>query len=151
MTKRHPVEALIFDFDGLILDTEVPIFEAWQQNYAAFGHDLILEEYAGCVGTDFGGWDPKKNLEKLTGEPIDWKEWDEQREDFAHGIANELGPMAGVVELLEAAERAGIPCAVASSSNRRWVEGHLDRIGLLEIMKLTRCIDDVAEPKPSPE
>ena len=151
MNDRQPVEALIFDFDGLIVETEMPLFEAWQHTYAAFGHELILEEYVGCVGSDFGGWDPKRNLEQLTGEPIEWDHWDRERNNLAHEIINTKGPMDGVVELLEAAEKAGIPCAVASSSSRRWVEGHLDRIGLLHIMKLTRCRDDVEAPKPSPE
>ncbi|NNE91913.1 MAG: HAD family hydrolase [Verrucomicrobiales bacterium] len=147
----HPVQALIFDFDGLIVDTEVPLFEAWQENYAAYGHDLRLEDYAGCIGTDFSGWDPKSNLENLTGGPVDWDHWDTERERHAHEKIEQLGPLPGVGELLHEAEAAGIPCAVASSSSRGWVERNLHRIGLFEKVKLTRCRDDVSAIKPDPE
>ncbi len=143
--------ALIFDFDGLIVDTEVPIFEAWQTDYAGFGHELRLEDYVGCVGSDFNGFDPQKHLEKLTGREIEWPELDSAREKRAHDAVDQLGPMAGVVALLDDAASAGIPCAVASSSPRSWVERHLDRIGLLDRFVLTRTIDDVSAPKPSPE
>ena len=55
-------KALIFDFDGLIVDTEVPIFDAWQTDYAEYGQELSLEDYVGCVGSDFGGFDPRLHL-----------------------------------------------------------------------------------------
>lgn len=148
----RPVRALLFDFDGLILDTEVPIYEAWQENYAAHGHALALEDYVGCVGSDFHRFDPKLHLETLSGEKIDWNHWDERRERRALDIVNSLTvPMPGVLERLREASEAGIPCAVASSSPRSWVEPHLDRIGLRDQFKLTRCLDDVSRPKPSPE
>ena len=147
-----PVRALIFDFDGLILDTEVPIYEAWRENYAAHGHDLPLELYVGCVGSDFHRFDPKLHLESLTGEAIDWNQWDEARERRALEIVNSLvDPMPGVADRLREAREMGLPCAVASSSPRSWVEPHLERIGLREHFVLTRCIDDVSRPKPSPE
>ena len=145
------MEALIFDFDGLILDTEVPVFEAWQENYRAHGHDLPLETYIRCVGSDFARFDPKMHLESLVGSPIDWDEWDQRREEGALKRVEALSPLPGVVALLSAAEAAGVPCAVASSSPRSWVERHLRRLGLLDSFSLTRCLDDVAQPKPSPE
>ena len=147
-----PVRALIFDFDGLILDTEVPIYEAWRENYAAHGHDLALELYVGCVGSDFHRFDPKLHLESLTGEVIDWNQWDEARERRALEIINGLvEPMPGVADRLREAGASGLPCAVASSSPRSWVEPHLERIGMRRHFELTRCVDDVSRPKPSPE
>lgn len=145
------MEALLFDFDGLILDTEVPVFEAWQENYRAHGHELPLETYIQCVGSDFARFDPKMHLESLIGEPIDWDEWDQRRETDALAKVQSLDPMPGVIALLEDAKRNRIPCAVASSSPRSWVEDHLARLGLLESFVLTRCLDDVQAPKPSPE
>lgn len=146
------VRALIFDFDGLILDTEVPIYEAWRENYAAHGHDLPLDLYVGCVGSDFHRFDPKLHLEGLTGEEIDWNQWDEARERRALEIIAALrAPLPGVAERLGEAAGRALPCAVASSSPRSWVEPHLERIGLRERFALTRCLDDVSRPKPSPE
>lgn len=144
-------EAIIFDFDGLILDTEVPIYEAWRENFLAFGHDLSLEVYAACVGSNFGAFDPKSHLETLTGKVIDWSDWDSTRERDALARTHRLDPFPGILALLDDADAAGIPCAVASSSPRDWVEGHLDRLGILPRFVLTRCIDDVRAPKPAPD
>ena len=146
------IRALIFDFDGVILDTEMPAYEAWRENYAAHGHDLPIEVYVECVGSDYARFDPRLHLESLTGEKIDWDRWDVERESRALEKINALTePMPGIRELIEAAASAGIPCAVASSSPRSWVEPHLERIGLRRFFRLIRCLDDVSEPKPSPE
>jgi HAD superfamily hydrolase (TIGR01509 family) len=146
-----PLRALLFDFDGLILDTEGPVYEAWRDDYLAHGHDLPLETYADCVGSDFNRFDPKSHLESLVGFAIDWPERDLWRERNALERVTRLLPLPGVVGLLDAADAAGLPCAVASSSPRSWVEGHLDRLGLLGRFALTRCLDDVAAPKPAPD
>jgi len=114
-------EAILFDFDGLILDTEVPIYEAWRENFLAFGHDLPLEVYAACVGSNFGAFDPKSHLESLTCTAIDWTAWDTGRERDALARTHRLDPFPGVLTLLDDADAAGIPCAVASSSPRDWV------------------------------
>lgn len=145
------IRALLFDFDGLILDTEFPIYEAWREDYLAHGHELPLEVYAACVGSDFNRFDPKSHLESLVGSFIDWPERDLWRERNALERVKQLSPLPGVVTLLDAASSLGLPCAVASSSPRSWVEGHLRRLGLLDRFQLTRCIDDVAAPKPAPD
>ncbi len=145
------IRALLFDFDGLILDTEFPIYEAWREDYLAHGHDLPLEVYAACVGSDFNRFDPKSHLESLVGRTIDWPDRDLWRERNALERVKQLPPLPGVVALLDAASSLDLPCAVASSSPRSWVEGHLGRLGLLHRFRLTRCIDDVAAPKPSPD
>lgn len=146
-----PLRALLFDFDGLILDTEFPIYEAWREDYLAHGHELPLEVYAACVGSDFNRFDPKSHLESLVGAEIDWPDRDLWRERNALERVKKLPPLPGVIALLDAAAAQGLACAVASSSPRSWVEGHLSRLGLLDRFVLTRCIDDVAEPKPAPD
>lgn len=144
-------EAILFDFDGLILDTEVPIYEAWRENFLALGHELSLEAYAACVGSNFEAYDPKRHLESLTLGTIDWTEWDRHRERDALAHTHRLDLLPGVLALLDDADAAGIACAVASSSSRDWVEGHLDRLGILDRFVLTRCLDDVRAPKPAPD
>jgi putative hydrolase of the HAD superfamily len=146
-----PLSALLFDFDGLILDTEFPIYEAWREDYLAHGHELPLEIYAACVGSDFNRFDPKSHLESLVGAAIDWPDRDLWRERNALERVKILPPLPGVIDLLDAAAASGLACAVASSSPRSWVEGHLSRLGLLDRFVLTRCIDDVAAPKPAPD
>lgn len=145
------LQAILFDFDGLILDTEVPGFEAWADNYRAHGQELSLDTYVRCVGSDFARFDPKSHLEELFGDSIDWNHWDRERERRALDRIHRLDPMPGVVALLDSARGRGLPCAVASSSPRSWVEGHLDRLGLLDRFEAIRSLDDVAAPKPSPE
>lgn len=145
------IEALLFDFDGLILDTETAVYEAWRADYLAHGHELPLDLYSGCVGSDFNGFDPKAHLESLVGISIDWTELDLNRSKTAHEGVLPLAPFPGVVDLLDEAIAEGIPCVVASSSPRSWVEGHLDRLGLLDRFAATRCLDDVAAPKPAPD
>ncbi|MDF1737681.1 MAG: HAD-IA family hydrolase [Verrucomicrobiales bacterium] len=145
------LNALIFDFDGLILDTEVPIYEAWVSNYRAHGKELSIEKYSGCVGSDFNGFDPKAHLESLLGESVDWNRWDPLRERESLERTRAMEPLPGIIELLEDAMEQGIPCVVASSSPRSWVEGHLSRLELMSFFFATRCVDDVKAPKPAPD
>lgn len=145
------LEALIFDFDGLILDTEVPVYEAWRHNYEAHNQKLPLETYVQCVGSDFHRFDPKAHLEDLADVAIDWDFWDPERERIAHEETAKLDPLPGVISLLEEAQKNSVSCFVASSSPRSWVEGHLNRLGLISYFSGTRCLDDVASPKPAPD
>ena len=145
------LEALIFDFDGLILDTEVPIYEAWKQNYEAHGVELPISTYVQCVGSDFHRFDPKAHLESLTEETVDWSHWDPERDRIAYEETEKLEPFPGVVALLKEAKAKNLPCLVASSSPRSWVEGHLNRLELISYFSGTRCLDDVNSPKPAPD
>lgn len=145
------LNALIFDFDGLILDTEVPIYEGWASNYRAHGKELTIEKYSDCVGSDFNGFDPKAHLESLLGESIDWDRWDPLRERETLERTEAMQPLPGIVALLEEAMEQGVPCVVASSSPRSWVEGHLSRLELMHFFFATRCVDDVDAPKPAPD
>ena len=51
-------DAVIFDFDGLIMDTETATYEAWRQIYAGNGQALTVETWAQCVGSDHGDSQP---------------------------------------------------------------------------------------------
>lgn len=145
------LQALIFDFDGLILDTEVAVYEAWKNNFTAHGEDLELSIYAGCVGSDFNAFDPKAHLESLVGSKIDWERWDPIREREAADRTKRLSPLPGIEALLKEAKEKDVSCVIASSSPRSWVEGHLNRLGLMDFFLTTKCIDDVSAPKPSPK
>jgi HAD superfamily hydrolase (TIGR01509 family) len=122
-----PIRAFLFDFDGLILDTETASRAGWQWLYREHGHELPPELWNLMIGT-VGGWDPWGHLEELTGGPLEREMLNERR--YAHELtlidAEELRP--GISEYLAAAERLGLKRAIVSSSSRRWIDMHLERL-----------------------
>jgi HAD superfamily hydrolase (TIGR01509 family) len=122
------VRAFLFDFDGLILDTELASRAGWQLLYREHGHELPSDLWATLVGTTHAPWSPREHLEELVGEPLDWDTLNERR--YAHEIelieAEELRP--GIAEYFAAAQRHGLKRAIVSSSSRRWVDLHLERL-----------------------
>jgi HAD superfamily hydrolase (TIGR01509 family) len=116
----------LFDFDGLIVDTETPSRASWQELYREHGHELPLDRWATLVGT-VGGWDPFETLEELVG-PVDRVALRERRlaRELELGEIEELRP--GVLEYLEEAERRGLATAIVSSSSNWWIDRHLGRL-----------------------
>ena len=142
------LRALIFDFDGLIVDTETSSFEAAREAYRRHGHDLPSELWQRCVGSDV---DAYEHLQQLVGHDVDLRPVREELIVEHRRTTARLGPRAGVRELVDAAVTAGLRLGVASSSTRLWVEGHLQRIGTLGAFDAVRCRDDVQRTKPAPE
>jgi HAD superfamily hydrolase (TIGR01509 family) len=140
---------VVFDFDGLILDTEVPVYDAWQAIYAEHGHTLDFDKWAQCIGTH-DVFDPAVELATLCGRSLDCAALTERhRADCDALIAHET-VRPGVHDYVHAARRLGIRLGVASSSSRKWVEGHLTRLGLRQHFEVVRCRDDVRVVKPDP-
>jgi HAD superfamily hydrolase (TIGR01509 family) len=123
-----PVRAFLFDFDGLLLDTELASRAGWQRLYREHGHELPTDLWATLVGTTHAPWSPMEHLEELVGEPLDRDALNERRR--AHELtlieAEELRP--GIAEYLAAAREHGLKRAIVSSSNRGWVDMHLQRL-----------------------
>lgn len=145
------MRALVFDFDGLIVDTESAIYEAWRELYLHHGHDLPLPTYVQCVGSTFGHYDPMAALEELTGGPVAWESVLPRKDARIRELQQGLDTLPGIRELLMEADRAGIPCAVASSSQRSHVQTWLDRTGIGDAFAAIRTRDDVASAKPAPD
>jgi len=145
------VRAFLFDFDGLILDTELASRAGWELLYREHGHELPRDLWATVVGTTHAHFDPMTHLEELVGEPLERKTLNERR--YAHEIAlieaEELRP--GIAEYLSAARRHGLKRAIVSSSTRGWVDMHLERleeaVGWDAICTADR---DPARAKPAP-
>ena len=145
------MKALIFDFDGLILDTETSDYYSWQQVYQTYGQELPLPLWLTYVGgtaaTDF---EPYDYLEALLGEKVDREQiWINRRKIDLEALEG-LPPLPGVEDLLLAAKDRGLKLAVASSSPASWVEGHLTRLELLDYFDEIVTSDDVEKTKPDP-
>lgn len=146
------ITALIFDFDGLIVDSETPEFDAWREIYAEFGHDLKVETWGQNVGGMAAStFRPYPYLESLTGRNLSSLNLSARATEQALARILSLPPLPGVLEMLTAAKQAGLRLAVASSSPHRWVDGHLARLGLDHFFETVRCADDVARTKPEPD
>ena len=143
--------AVLFDFDGVIVDTEMAIYQAWRRTFLAHGHDLPLGIYTRCIGSDFETWSPKTHLEELTGLGFDWHQLDATRQVEIRTDLDGYGPMPGAVELIASLARRGVARAVVSSSHHQWVDGWLERIDLVRHMPLTICRGDAPRIKPAPD
>ncbi|MGH9110718.1 MAG: HAD family hydrolase [Acidimicrobiales bacterium] len=152
--RERALSALIFDFDGLILDTETCTYETTAAIFAEHGETLEWSWWHTILGTaDHEHWSDV--LSERIGRPVDREAVVAQREARRLKIIRALPPCAGVVELLDAADAAGVATAVASSSRLDWVGGHLDRLGLRHRFAAVITRDDVddeaARTKPAPD
>ena len=145
------VGAVVFDFDGLILDTETPEYETIRDEFAAHGVALPLEEWQQVVGrVDHPHW--LDRLEAALGRPVaDRTAVLERRRAAHHRHIADQHVLPGVEALLDEAEARRVPVAVASSSPTDWVEGHLERLGLRPRVAAVRCGDQVPRAKPWPD
>ena len=146
---RH--SAVLFDFDGVLVDTEWAIYQAWRRTFEAHNHDLPLEIYTRCIGSDFQSWSPKTHLEELTGLAFDWHDLDARRQIEIRAALNGAGAMPGVRGLLEKLRDRSLPMAVVSSSSHQWVDGWLEKLGLLHHFHTTVCRSDAPRIKPAPD
>ena len=121
---------IIFDFDGVLVDTEWAIYQSWVHLYAREGQEISIATYAPCLGAGYSHWDPAAHLEKLTGKTYDWEKETPARQAMLEADLERMGLMDGAAELLDWCAEQGIPVTVASSSSRRWVQGWLEKLGI---------------------
>jgi HAD superfamily hydrolase (TIGR01509 family) len=149
------IKALIFDFDGLILDTESSIVEGWKEIYAEFGQEFPLQTWIrDVIGTTDAAFDPANHLAAVTGRSLDLRTrraLHARVERYHLEQLRTLSAMPGVVDYLETGRRLGLRLAVVSSSGHAWVEGHLRQLDLLELFDAILCREDVRQIKPDPE
>jgi len=144
------LQSLIFDFDGLIVDTEKPGFDSWNELYADFGQRLTLDDWRGATGY-VGGFDPAIHLEGLLGRKLHWLNLVPRREARNWELTLKQGVLPGIRELMAAAVDAGIPVGVASNSGFGWVNDGLERLGLRGLVGAIVTRDMVLNPKPAPD
>lgn len=151
MTTATGFEALVFDFDGLILETEHADYESWAKLYRDHGEHLSMELWGNVIGRGHKFFDPFAELERrLNARLPDRERLLAGRQAHHLEMIAVLEVLPGVLDRIAEARAMGLKLGVASSSSRGWVTGHLDRLGLGG-WDCVRTRDDVAEAKPDPE
>ena len=144
------IRAVIFDFDGLILETEEPTYLSWVEVYQSFGFPLSLSTWSAVIGTTHGDFDPQLELEKLVKHPVDWEVVEPRRQASENTLIEAQPILPGAETYLKDARRLGLKIGLASNSSTHWVIGHLTRIGLLDCFDCICTSDDVHSFKPDP-
>lgn len=143
------IKAIIFDFDGLILDTESPEYQSWQEIYAEHACALPLSKWGQLIGTA-NTFDPYAYLAEQSGRAVDRPSLQAKHRGRVAELIENLSPLPGVEAYIADAKQIGLRLGVASSSRRAWVEGHLTRLGLVHHFDAITCADDVEQVKPDP-
>ncbi|MCX8157620.1 MAG: HAD family phosphatase [Verrucomicrobiae bacterium] len=145
------IQGLLFDFDGVILETEQPGYRSWQKIYAEFGEELSMEQFALVIGTHFIEFNPRTELERRLGRRLDWEELERRREQYQRELVARQAVQPGVVELIQEARGAGVKVAIVSSSPRSWIDHWLQHHRLEGRFDLIMNVDEVPTPKPAPD
>jgi HAD superfamily hydrolase (TIGR01509 family) len=146
------IRGLLFDFDGLLVDTESVARLAYEELYREHGQELPHDQWATLIGTIGAPWDPDAHLEELVGRSLDRQALTERRREREHGLADLEDLRPGVEDYFVEAKRLGLKTAVVSSSDTWWIERHLGRLGRLEgLDAVVAANGDSARAKPRPD
>lgn len=146
------MKAIIFDFDGTIIDTETPEVTAWRAMYAEHGFEMEDQIWQASIGrgADQEVLKPSEDLAARLGKPELAEELARLNRSRRVELIRAQPVLPGVLDLMDAARAAGLRLAVASSSRHDWVEGHLERLGLKDRFEFFCCQEDVPMTKPDP-
>jgi len=149
-----PIKALIFDFDGLILDTETPDYVAWKDIYREHGFELPHDEWGKIVGGyGLSHFDAAEHLALLSQGRLDSVILRARHQLQARAAIARAAVLPGVLDYIHEAKRLGLKLAIASSSPHSWVDTHAKRLGLFHYFDKVICADDVGvgRTKPNPD
>jgi HAD superfamily hydrolase (TIGR01509 family) len=144
--------AVVFDFDGVVLDSETPEYESHRRIYERCGAALTVEEWCDCIGVYAEGHEQRwftRLCERVAQAPTVEEYEAERRRSFIELVPRE--PRHGIRELLEALREAAVPAAIASSAPARWVVPAAERIGMAPLFRTIVSGSDVARGKPAPD
>lgn len=144
-------QGIIFDFDGLMVNTEKAIYGSWKRLFEREGEELPLSVFNQCLGSGYTHWNPERHLEERTGKVYDWDAINARRQREIEEELSEEGLLPGVSDLMSFCDERGLPMAVASSSSRRWVQGWLEALGLYDRFRVVVCRTDGYPVKPAPD
>jgi len=141
--------AVLIDFDGVIIDSEWPIYQTWRRVFQSQGHELSQDIYIRCIGSDFDTWSPPAYLEELTGKKYNWEQMNAERQVEIMRELEGSEPMPGARALLEQLQHS--PSAIVSSSSHHWVDQWMDKLELMHLVNTTVCKGDAPRIKPAPD
>ena len=147
-----PLAAVIFDYDGIILDSETAEFESHRLIYERSGVSLTPDEWCDQIGVWSDGDEERwcTRLSDLTGVAHDAAAFKaDQHRLFQEVVARE--PMRGIRDLLDLLAAARLPLAIASTSPARWVVPAAGRLGISGRFRAIVTADDVQRRKPAPD
>jgi HAD superfamily hydrolase (TIGR01509 family) len=144
------LQGILFDFDGLIVDTETALFQAWQELYRDFNRELTLKEWAGYIGKSIEETDPVKTFLDSLGGKVERKALREEIASREKRFVNQTEILPGVKELILRAKKQGLALGIVSSSDRDWVVTHLRRLSLEDYFEHISSSDEVERAKPDP-
>lgn len=148
------LKALIFDFDGLILDTETPEVLVWQDIYKEHGFELPVEEWEKTVGGyGISSFDPAHHLSHLSQGRLDPVSLKARYRLEADAIIYTKPIQPGIMDMIGSAKENGLKVAIGSSSPHSWVDTHTQRLNIYDQFDHIICQDDVApgRTKPHPD
>lgn len=141
---------VIFDHDGLMVNSEDVVFAALQQVFRRHQHDFTWDYYSGTIGLPVA-----ESLHLYLRDfpiPLTYEDFTAERNRLvAEQMETALRPMPGLVPLLDLLRERAVPLAVATSGTREYITRNLERFALAEYFQAVVCIDDVARGKPHPD
>ena len=145
------IKALIFDFDGLILDTETPEYQVWQNIYREHGFELPHDEWGKIIGGyGISTFDAAEHLSLLLQRQLDSVSLRDRHRLESTALTLSQPILPGVMDYLHEAKRLGLQLAIASSSDRAWVHRHAGRLGVLSFFDHVICSEDVGAGRTKP-
>jgi HAD superfamily hydrolase (TIGR01509 family) len=145
------IKAVVFDFDGLIFDTETPEFKAFREIYEEHGFELDLNIWSQWVGTDISKFNPYDYLDECVGKPLNREEIRSLRKLKYEKLIAEEKVRPGVVEYLKSAKDLALKVGLASSAPKDWVMEHLNTLNLVHYFDCIRVREDAKKVKPDPD
>jgi len=150
MTRPDLPQALLFDFDGTILETEGPSYRSWQELFDEHGQELTLDAWSVTVGA-LNLVDPVAMLEEALGREVDGDGLRRRRMRRKLELVAEEALRPGVEQLIADARRHGLRLGIVTSASGEWVRSHLTRLRLDQAWDLIVAADgDPERAKPAP-
>jgi HAD superfamily hydrolase (TIGR01509 family) len=142
--------AIVFDFDGTMVDTETAEYEAVRRVFADYGLDVAPDQWMRVVGTTWS-LDWVDELHNATAGVADPHEVRRRKRAYSTELDQTTVLRPGLLALLDEIRAHEIPMAIASNSPSDWIEFQLDRLGLTAYFPVSVTIDRVVRGKPFPD